>query len=195
MQDAPSEGEANFESLLDFRCNVILSGSVARRQAVEDAGMFEPTDVRAQDFNLWLRMAHRGARVGYQKRVLLKYRVRLDSVSGNSIQRVEREINAYDRIAGMLELNERQKEIIRRQKARLNADLEVERGKSFLLKEDFAAAKNAFSKANEYRKSKYLQAIIWLIKIAPRLLLKIYRKSRAGEIVFLADAEKQNLAK
>lgn len=188
MQGAPSTGEANFESLLDFRCNIILSGSVARKQMVLDAGMFEPTDVRAQDFNLWLRMAHRGSRVGYQRKVLLKYRVRLDSVSGNFAQRIEREIDAYGRISKMIKLDEKQREIVRRQIERLEADLQLERGKSFLLEKDFGAAKNAFAKANEFHQSNRLRVVVWLAKNAPRLLLRIYRKRRRDELVFVGSA-------
>jgi glycosyltransferase involved in cell wall biosynthesis len=186
MENAPSAGEANFESLLDMRCNVVLSGSVARRKAVLDAGMFEPKDVRAQDFNLWLRMAHGGARVGYQTKPLLKYRVRRESLSGDQVQRVEREIDAYGRICAMINLSESQMEIVRKQLKRLEADLELERGKAFLLKEDFVSARRAFEKANSYRKSNRLRFIIHFTKIAPRLLLKIYTARRQD---FFAPAE------
>lgn len=186
MQDAPSAGEANFESLLDMRCNVVLSGSVARREAVSDAGMFEPKDVRAQDFNLWLRMAHRGSRIGYQTKALLKYRVRRESLSGNQVQRVEREIDAYERICAMINLSESQNEIVQKQLKRLEADLQLERGKAFLLEEDFVSARKAFEKANDYRKSNKLKLIVLLIKIAPRLLRKIYTSRRQD---FFAPAE------
>lgn len=186
MRDAPSTGEATFESLLDMRCNVILSGSLARRRAVLDAGMFEPKNVRAQDFNLWLRMAHQGARVGYQTKVLLKYRVRRESLSGDQVQRVEREIDAYQRICAMINLNDAQRKIVEKQLKRLEADLELERGKAFLLGEDFVSARKAFEKANAYRQSKRLGLIINFIKIAPRLLLKIYRSRRQD---FFSPAE------
>ncbi len=182
MQDSPSSGEVDFESLLDLRCNVILSGSVARREAVENAGMFEPKDVRAQDFHLWLRMSHQGARIGYQKKALLKYRVRVNSLSGDSVQRVVREINVYHRISDTIELNESQERIVKKHLERLEAELEIERGKSFLLKEDFAAARKAFEKANEYRRSFRLKIIIRLISFAPQILLKIYHARRAGDI-------------
>jgi glycosyltransferase involved in cell wall biosynthesis len=178
MQNAPSTGEATFENLLAMRCNVVLSGSLARRDSVVDAGMFEWKDARAQDFNLWLRMAHKGARVGYQKSVLLKYRIRAGSLSGNELQRVEREINAYERICAMISLNESERKIVEKQLRRLEADLEIERGKTYLLQEDFAAARKSFEKANDYRRSNRLRLIIRLTQIAPRLLLKIYQSRR-----------------
>lgn len=178
MQNAPSTGEVSFESLLDMRCNVVLSGSVARREAVLAAGMFEWKAVRAQDFNLWLRMAHRGARIGYQREVLLKYRIRAGSLSGDEVQRVEREINAYKRICEMINLSEQEQQIVEKQLQRLEADLQLERGKTYLLQEDFVAARAAFEKANDYRKSNRLRLIIRLMQIAPRLLLKIYQSRR-----------------
>ncbi len=190
MQDAPSEGEANFESLLDLRCNIILSGSVARRKAVVDAGMFEWKDARAQDFHLWLRMAHRGARVGYQTKALLKYRVRLNSLSGNSVQRVQREIDVYHRVMQAIKLDQSEQKIIQKQLERLKAELEIERGKAFLLGEDFVSAQNAFEKANEYRRSNRLRVIIFLLRFAPHLLLKIYHSRRAEEIGFVPGGVK-----
>ena len=189
MQNAPSDGEANFASLLDMRCNVVLSGTLARRAAVIEAGLFEPKDVRAQDFNLWLRMAHRGARIGYQKKVLLKYRIRAGSLSGSEVQRVEREINAYERICRMITLSESEQEIVDKQLKRLEAELEIERGKRFLLEEDFAAARRAFEKANQFQKSARLRLIILLLSIAPRLLLKIFR-ARRTELFVPAENKK-----
>ncbi|MBC7901327.1 MAG: hypothetical protein H7070_14885 [Saprospiraceae bacterium] len=122
---------------------------------------------------------------------MLKYRVRLDSISGDSIQRIQRELDSFDRIVEMIELNHEQEEIVENQRERLLADMEVERGKSFLLQEDFAASQKAFEKANEYRRSKYLYLIISLMKVAPRLLLRVYRGRRKHEIVFIPVAEKK----
>jgi teichuronic acid biosynthesis glycosyltransferase TuaG len=185
MEDAPSLGEADFESLLETRCNVITSGTVARRKNIREAGMFETEKVRAHDFVLWLRIAKNGGRIGYQRQVLLKYRVRLDSLSGNSVERVQREIDVYHRIIKLIELDERQKKIVEKQLIRLHAEMEIELGKSFFLQKDFAAARQAFEKGNQYRRSNQLRLIIFLLKIAPNLLLKLYKSRRAEEIAFI----------
>lgn len=190
MFDAPSEGEANFESLLDFRCNVITSGTVARKKNVVEVGMFEWEKVRAHDFVLWLRIAKAGGKVGYQKKILLKYRVRIDSLSGNSIQRVQREIDVYHRVLKSIELNNKQKGIIENQLIRLEAEIEIEKGKSYLLQKKFLEAQGAFEKGNEYRKSAKLSLIIWLTKIAPNLLLKFYQSNRTDEIAFIPVNDK-----
>lgn len=190
MESAGSTGEVTVNSILDFTCNVITSGTVAKRQAVVDAGMFEWERVRAHDFHLWVRMLRNRARIGYQKNVLLKYRVHLDSLSGNSVQRVQREIDVFRRVNNSIELDEIQEGIVARQIAGLEADLEVERGKSYLLGEDFSAARAAFEKANKIRGSLRLRLIIALTGIAPGLLLKFYRSRRSDEIALVPNNER-----
>jgi glycosyltransferase involved in cell wall biosynthesis len=182
---SPSEGEANFENLLLYKCCVMMSATVAKKKAVVDVGLFHPKDIRAQDFDLWLRMAHAGAKIGYQRDVLVKYRVRSNSVSGNAVQRVQREIDVFTRIANTLELNENQQKIIDYQLERLAAELEFQHGKSYILKEDFASAIKSFETVNAYKRSSKLTLITAMLKISPRLLLKIYKKFRADEIPYM----------
>lgn len=190
MGTTPSVGIADFESLLDQRCNVTLSGSLARRAAICEAGMFETEKVSGHDFVLWLRMAHRGFRIGYQKKLLIKYCVRLDSISGDSAQRIEREINVYSRIGKFVSLDDRHHEIIRNHTHRLKADLAVERGKSLLLQGEYRAARVSFQSANEYRRSIYLTAIVALIAFTPKLFTRIFRLLRKDEIHFIPSPSK-----
>jgi len=192
METAPSAGEADFDCLLDLRCNIITSGTIARKHNVLQVGMFELERVSAHDFILWLKMARSGTRIGYQRKVLLQYRVRRESLSGDSIDRVLRGVDAYRRVGKMFELNENQQSIVEKHLNRLESDLEIERGKSFLLQEKFDAAKNSFVKANEHRRSNRLRIIIGLLRIAPRLILRFYRSRRAAEIAFVPNDEKTN---
>jgi glycosyltransferase involved in cell wall biosynthesis len=182
---SPSEGEANFENLLLYKCCVMMSATIAKKQVVSDVGMFNPEDIRAQDFDLWLRMAYAGAKIGYQRDVLAKYRVRSDSISGNNVQRVQREIDVFNRIANTLELNENQQNIIDYQLKRLAAELEFQRGKAFIIKEDFEAAIKSFETANAYKHSAKLKIITLMLKISPRLLLKIFKSLRADELPYM----------
>ncbi len=189
MQTSPSTGAVTFESVLDLHCNFITSGTIVRKNLVIEAGMFERERVRAHDFHLWLRMLKNGAKGAYQRKVLLKYRVHLASLSGNSIQRVEREIDVYDRVLKKIELSANEQQIVRNQIERLNAELEIERGKSFLLSKDYISAERSFSKANEYKKSVRLKAVIFLTRVAPQLLSKVYRFRRSDEIGFIPQNE------
>lgn len=189
MQTCPSNGKVDTDSLLKQTCNVLTSATVVRRSAVLKAGMFENEKVRAHDFVLWLKMSQKDFQIGYQKKVLLKHRIHIDSLSGNSIQRVQREINVYRRVKKLLEFDENQKQIIEQQIERLQAEKELERGKSFLLQEKFSSAVESFEKANEVRRSKKLGAVIHFLKFFPKIFLRIYRLLRAKEIAFIPKTE------
>jgi hypothetical protein len=188
MEKAPSTGEATFESILDLRCNVITSGTMARKQALVDAGLFESERVRAHDFHLWLRVAKKGYRIGYQRIPLLKYRVRVDSLSGDSVSRVEREINAFERVRRTIDLEPHEAEIVRRRIAGLESDLAVEQGKTFLIRGEYVEAAVAFRVANRHRRSIKLSAIGLLTRFAPGTLLRLYRSSRSADIELLPKA-------
>ncbi|MGH9760676.1 MAG: glycosyltransferase family 2 protein, partial [Blastocatellia bacterium] len=57
MELTPSNGVADFENLLTGRCTVILSGTVVHRQRLLDIGLFDERLRRAEDYDLWLRLA------------------------------------------------------------------------------------------------------------------------------------------
>lgn len=190
MEKAPSDGEADFDAILDYRCNVITSGTMAKKKAVIDAGMFETERVKAHDFHLWLRMAKNGAKIGYQKKPLIKYRVSATGISGDSVSRVERQIDVFNRVRRTIELNETQEAIIARHMATLEADLAVEQGKAFLLHGDYPEAALAFRVANRHRKSLKLAAIALLARFAPQTLLKYYRANRPSDIALVPPLHK-----
>lgn len=185
MDEAPSSGEVTALSLLDYSCNVITSGTVATKDALVRAGLFEDGRTKAHDFHLWVRMAKTGAKIGYQRKPLLKYRVHLASLSGDSVTRVEREIDVFQRILRELELTESETAVVHDRLAALGADLHVEFGKAHLLNENFDAAYKEFAEANRHRRSTRLTAISWLARLAPRQLLRHYRSKRPGEIEFV----------
>jgi teichuronic acid biosynthesis glycosyltransferase TuaG len=185
METAPSEGEATFESILDLKCNVITSGTMARKQNIIDAGMFESERVRAHDFMLWLRMAKNGAKIGYQRKQLLKYRVHLDSLSGDFVKRAERELEAFHRVKELVPLESHQLEIVERRLSGLEADLSVEKGKAYLLRGDYRDAAAAFNRANQHRRSIKLSAVALMTRVAPAALVKFYKTSRPAEIAFV----------
>jgi len=184
METAPSAGEANFESILDLKCNVITSGTMARKSALVEAGMFEGECVRAHDFILWLRMAKKGSKIGYQKKQLVKYRVHLNSLSGDMVSRAERELEAFQRVSRLIELTEPEKEIVRRRLSELEADLSVEKGKAMLLRGDYRDAAAAFQSANQHRRSIKLSAVTFMTRFAPSTLVKFYRFNRSSETAF-----------
>ncbi len=190
MDTAPSRGAAGFDAILGLRCNVITSGTLVRKQAVIDAGMFENEMVKAEDFHLWLRIAKTGAKIGYQRKQLLKYRIHLASLSGDAISRVERSIAAFERVLRTIDLTPEQRMTANRRIAGFKVDLAVEHGKASLLKGDFAAAAEAFNEANTKRHTLKMTAVVMLARFAPEMLRKHYLRSGSHEIALVRNLEK-----
>ncbi len=175
MEISPSDGEATASALLERRCTVLTSGTVATKAALMHAGLFENERVPDVEFHLWLRMAKSGSKIGYQRKQLLKYRDDAPYRSGQTVQRTQDEISVLNRIRGTIELDAAQTNFLKNRIAGLEFELSLDRGREFLLKEDFAAAYQAFADANRQRRSTKLTAITWLARIAPQRLLKHYK--------------------
>jgi glycosyltransferase involved in cell wall biosynthesis len=173
MEAAPSEGEVNFLSLIRGDCNVITSGVVARREAVFAAGLFDETLRNAQDFELWARLAHGGARLGYQRKVLVRYRIHAGSLSGDAQNRLAREWKVTRHIADTYELTAREREEVGRMLTRQRAAIDLERGKSLIGEGRFAEAREAIAGARRVLGGWKLTAALLLLRVAPRLLLKL----------------------
>jgi glycosyltransferase involved in cell wall biosynthesis len=173
METAPSDGEVNFLSLVRADCNVITSGVVARRAAVLDAGLFDETLRNAQDFELWTRLAHRGARLGYQRKVLARYRVREGSLSGDAQNRLAREWKVTRHIADAYDLTAQERAEVERMLARQRAATDLERGKSLIAEGRFGEARSAIAAARGVLGGWKLSAALLMLKVAPRLLSKV----------------------
>jgi glycosyltransferase involved in cell wall biosynthesis len=176
MDTAPSHGEVTLLSLVQQRCNIVLSTVVARRAAVADAGLFDETLRRGQDFELWLRLAWRGARLAYQNVVLAERRVRADGLSGDAIAEIERALNVLDRFGRARLLDRDVRTALRIRMMSLVDQLEIEQGKRRIIEGNFAAAQYHLSAARE-RPFK-LRVVLLALKVAPRIVRAAYLRLR-----------------
>lgn len=173
MQTAPSEGPVTFVSLLRNDCNVITSGVVARRCALIEAGLFDESLRNAQDFEMWTRMAKRGARLAYQRKVLLRYRCREGSLSGDEMNRLKREIRVYRYIADRYDLTPAEQAELSRAMQFQEAAVALADGKIRLLGERFDEARASFEQAHRVLGGWKLGAAVLMLRVAPRLLRRL----------------------
>jgi glycosyltransferase involved in cell wall biosynthesis len=173
MHKAPSEGAVTFVSLVRNECNVITSGVVARRTALIDAGLFDESLRLAQDFELWTRMVKRGARLAYQREVLLRYRCRDDSLSGDVLNRLTREMRVYKHIADTYDLTPTERDELARAMELQEASLALADGKIRLLGERFDEARASFERAHRVLGGWKLGAAVVMLRVAPRLLRRL----------------------
>ena len=176
MQTAPSEGPVTFISLLRNDCNVITSGVVARRLTLIEAGLFDESLRNAQDFEMWTRMAKRGARLAYQRKVLLRYRCREGSLSGDEMNRLTREVRVYRHIAETYDLTTAEKAELSRAMELQEAAVALADGKIRLLGERFDEARASFERAHRVLGGWKLGAAVVMLRVAPRLLHRLARQ-------------------
>ncbi len=174
MTDAPATGEVTFLGLLSAEQSLITSGVVVCRERVFEVGLFDEALRNSQDFDLWLRLAHNGTRMAYQRRVLLRYRSRDNSLSGDEVNVHRRELRVLEKVQREYDLSPAERaEVVSVIESR-RAVLEFELGKLYLARGEFTAARESFAKANRLRRSLRTRVAVWSSRIAPRLTQTLY---------------------
>src|SRR5262245_5679739 len=176
MDTAPSDGRVTLLSLVQQRCNIVLSTVVVRRAVLMKAGLFDETLRRGQDFELWLRLAWSGASLSYQRIVLAERRIRADGLSGDTIAEIERALNVLDRFGRTRVLDREVRTALRIRMMALVDQLEIEQGKRRIIEGNFAAARYHLRAARE-RPFK-LRMVLLALKVAPRAVRAAYLRLR-----------------
>jgi glycosyltransferase involved in cell wall biosynthesis len=167
MATAPAVGSVSFLELVSSERSLITSGVIARRELIFKVGMFDEALRNAQDFDLWLRLAHSGARLSYQRRVLLRYRTRANSLTGDATNSLIRELRVLDKIQHAYSLTAEEKTEVFPVIRSRQAILQFELGKHLVARGDIEPARTAFSKADRSRRSWKTQTACWLARLAP----------------------------
>lgn len=179
MEINPSNGEVTAESLITARCNVITSSVVARRQLILDTGLFDESFPNSQDFDLWLRLAKRGARINYQKKVLVHRRLYDGSLASNPIKSLQGEIAVLEKTSRRNDLTPAEADAIERIVKLRRATIDVIEGKNYLAAGEFSSALTSFQTANNHLQSWKLRLVISCLKVAPTLLQKFQQRRAA----------------
>jgi hypothetical protein len=133
----------------------------------------------SQDFDLWLRLVHSGARVAYHDQVLVRIRWRDGSLSGDDINRITRQLRVLRKIESDFEFSEIQREAVARAIAGRRTILWFELGKIYLVQSDFAKARESFSEARGAASNWKAAVASYASNICPRLLQTVYvRRTR-----------------
>lgn len=178
METTPSNGRVTFRRMLAQECTVLTSSVVARREAIDAAGGFDATLRRGQDFDLWLRLAHRGAAICYQRHALVERFVRADGLSADSVTELERAIRVLNGIRTKLALDGADRDLLQRRLTVLGGALELERGKRCLRTGRFELARRHFQRSNAVAPNWKIHLVLALLGIAPLMFQRAYKRLR-----------------
>lgn len=166
--------EVTFLDLLSGVQSLITSGVLVRHDLVMEVGLFDETLRNAQDFDLWLRLARRGTRLAYQPRVLLKYRARLNSLTGDPVNSHLRELRIFEKVEQSYGLTPEERAAVEPVIRNRTALVQYELGKLYLLPRDYTRARSAFAKANSLRPDLKTRGALWFARLAPTLMRALY---------------------
>ncbi len=176
MKISPSSDAVTFDNLLALNCIVILSCTVARREVILKAGLFDESFRHCEDFDLWLRIAFTGARMACLREVLATHHVRAGSLSATPQAMRKGRKRAYEKALAQPGISEAQRTTATRMRDRWGAEIELEDGKELLLHEKYGEARAKFRSANGFFRSARIGAIVALLGIAPSAARWIYEK-------------------
>ena len=130
LESTESVARPSFASLLAQTCTVLTSAVVARKAPIDAAGGFDESLRRGQDFDLWLRLAHRGAQMHVLTEPLVVRRVVATGLSGNCGTELDRVITVLLGITRKLPLDAQELAIRDQRLAFLKSRLEIELGEA-----------------------------------------------------------------
>jgi glycosyltransferase involved in cell wall biosynthesis len=165
----PSMGEATFEALILERCQIPVSTVVARKDAIERAGMFDENLVRCDDYDMWIRTAFHGAKIGYSGKPQARlYAGRPDSLGLSRAKMAEADWKILEKAATGLPLSQKQAAIVRNRAAEIRARYLLEEGKIQLQERQPEKARELFTEANRHLRRLKLSMMIRGLQFAPQ---------------------------
>jgi glycosyltransferase involved in cell wall biosynthesis len=174
MEINPSRGAVTLESLLKLDCSVITSCTVVRRQCLLDAGLFDKDRRCCEDYDMWVRIADRGARMTYQPKVLALRRIHSQAITADPSYVIDSQVAVFRKLES-LPLIPVHKAIVQKQIARCMAEINLHRSKADLIAGNYSEAASGVRVANDYFQSRKLRRIEWIIRLMPRTVRLFYR--------------------
>lgn len=169
MDVCPSQGEANSTAIISRRCHVFVS-VIARTGVLKQIG-FDESLRSCEDFDCWLRLTAAGHKIGYHRKILVRYRKHGGSLSANPTWMAEHNIRVLTASLKLWPQNSEEVKLLLEARASKTAELETISGKLALKKQDIPTAIAHFQAANSYYKNAKMSAVISLLRLAPAVVL------------------------
>lgn len=179
MERCPSRGHAGFDSLVEERCQIPVSTVVARKSIIEKAGFFDENLVRCDDYDMWLRVAFHGGRIGYSRKVQARLNQgRANSLGVVSTRMLETDGIILEKLDRELPLTDQERRCIRKRVVEIRGQYLLEEAKLQLDQGNFQKAKDLLAEANVHSRRFLLRWIQFSLGLAPNLSGKLINFAR-----------------
>jgi glycosyltransferase involved in cell wall biosynthesis len=167
MEMYPPKGRVTFENLMKREYLIFPSTTVLRKSAVVGAGLFDEDLHRSEDFDLFIRIAHRGGKIAYHRKALARRLIHLESLSFVGTRMLDAEDKVLRKLDKTLDLTPRQRRLLQRRIAQPLAEQEADQGKECLRVADYSGARKSLGRAYGLRSTAKLWAVLLGLRIAP----------------------------
>ena len=180
LESTGTRATPSFLSLVRQTCAVLTSSVVVRTSVVRSAGGFDVAMPSGQDFDLWLRIAHRAAVMAIRAEPLVRRRVHAN-LSDDEAAHLRSAIAVLHRVAARLPLDDVERAAVESRVETLVTQLELELAKAALRNGCVTSAREhlARAKSNAWK----VRAAAIGLRLAPDLLRRVYLLSRARPTV------------
>ncbi len=163
----PQSPPVTFEKLLTEECAVTTSAVVASRQAMIDAGLFDEHYRRSEDFDLWVRMSFRGAKMDLLRQVGIEHRLLPDGLAADSYLLKQAKIEIYKKVLATLPVSAKQKRLIQELIARVEGLCQMDLVKRYLREGRYPEARLAAGQAAALLQDRKSRRVALAVQIAP----------------------------
>ncbi len=163
----PQSPPVTFEKLLTEECAVTTSAVVASRQAMIDAGLFDEHYRRSEDFDLWVRMSFRGAKMDLLRQVGIEHRLLPDGLAADSYLLKQAQIEIYKKVLATLPVSAKQKRLIQELIARVEGLCQMDLVKRYLREGRYPEARLAAGQAAALLQDRKSRRVALAVQIAP----------------------------
>jgi glycosyltransferase involved in cell wall biosynthesis len=168
MEKCPSNGQATFGALIVERCQIPISTVVARKQMLVNAGLFDEKLPRCDDYDMWVRSAFSGAKIGYSRTVQARMSIgRPGSLGQSTAKMAEAHWKILEKFRLTLPLKDTDRAVLDKRAAEIKARYLLEEGKCKLQERQFDRARELISEANGHLRRSTLSLAVFGLGIAP----------------------------
>ena len=179
MDQCPSNGPATFAALIVERCQIPISTVVVRKNALLKASLFDESLQRCDDYDMWMRAAFHGAKIGYTRRVQARVSAgRPGSLGASNVKMIEAYWIILDKALRTLPLSPGDREIVSKRATEIRGRYLIEAGKMQLHEGQLAKARNLFSEGNAYAWNPRVSLVLFGLAVAPQATAKVVSLTR-----------------
>ncbi|MBX3300199.1 MAG: glycosyltransferase family 2 protein [Acidobacteria bacterium] len=192
----PAGPDVSRDQLIRGECHILPSGTIVSAEIFRRSGGFDKAVHRSEDFDLYMRLMFAGAKFGYLRKLLFKFRLRPGSGTGDTLQRIARCRDVWVHLRERLPFNADELATVARNIAMEEAALARAEGRVAIYRNEWKIARERFQTALAaafqlglpfIHKAK-IAAILAGLALAPSAVRSMMVRSRPNEVAHMPSS-------